>query len=140
MTIDIGKPAAPDGFQKEGREGHLLIAVGHRAEEVTTAYGEATAARIAYLADYDTNEVFEDVQLFGKALAPAIFRSDAQIVPGRLVKGTAAREGQNPPWLLQEITADEMELVRGWVDEYVTQLGSGKLVVDVDGAHAPKGS
>ncbi len=133
MPIEISAPGAPDSFTKDASEGHILIALDVRREEVKTAYGDAVVASCKFLSDFDSDLVWKDAQVFGKMLAPAFYNArNPMFVAGRLVKGEA-RGDQSAPWLLEPLTADDHELVQEWCNQFVTELKSGSLDLDVEG-------
>jgi hypothetical protein len=129
--FSIGKPAKGGGFDKAAHEGELLAFVSPTDELTNTAYGESTAARCAYVVNLDKLEVFEDVLLFGAALAPRLYESTETIVAGRLVKGEA-QPGRNAPWLLEDPTDEELGVAEAFFESFATQLPSGRLVLDTD--------
>jgi hypothetical protein len=132
MGIQIAPPAQGGGFGKDNAEGHLLMFIGIEKASGPTQFGDSTWAQCAWVVDVDTDELSRDVPIHGKALAPAIYGAEAQVVVGRLVKGKTAREGQSPPWLLDAPTEDDLTHAQTWLDAYVTELPSGKLIVDED--------
>jgi hypothetical protein len=136
MTISIAQPAQGGGFSKDNAEGHLLMFIGIEKASGPTQFGDATWAQCQWVADLTTDDLSSDVAMHGKALAPAIYGAEASVVVGRLVKGKTAREGQSPPWLLDAATDDDLTHAQTWLTAYVTELPSGKLIVDEDAVRA----
>ena len=129
--FSIGRPAKGGGFDKAAHEDDLLAFVSPTSELTNTTYGESTAARCVYVVALDQSEVFEDVLLFGAALAPRLYESTETIVVGLLVKGEA-QPGRNAPWLLEDPTDEELAQAEQFFTRFATVLPSGRLVVDVD--------
>jgi hypothetical protein len=130
MGITISQPAQGGGFSKDDHEGHLLMFIEIEKASGATQFGDATWAQCRWVVDLETYELSTDVAIHGKALAPSVYGPEQKVVVGRLVKGTAAREGQSPPWLLEGFTEDDATVANLWAEAYITELPSGRLVVD----------
>lgn len=133
--IGGGTGSGSGTFDKAEHEDHLLFAIGvELLPDQTTRFGTADAAACAYFGCIDDSTVLADYLLFGTALVP-IFVSDAEagfeVACGRLVKGQA-KGGQNPPWLLETPTSEDLAAVGEWLDKHATRLRSGKIVIELD--------
>lgn len=135
MGITINQPAPTGGFDKEQHEGHLMLFIGIEEKEGKTQFGDATWAQCQWVADLDSGTLDLDVAIHGKALAPSVIGA-APVCVGRLVKGKSAKEGQKPPWLLDDATDADLVVAQEWIDTFVTELPSGKLVVDEESVKA----
>jgi hypothetical protein len=123
----IGKLAPLDRFDKEEHLGHVLVFVNPIAEEGDFGFGETVSAVCDVICINDT-KAWPGARIFGTQLVPRLLSGD-KIVPAVLVQGTA-RAGRAAPWLFEEVSDDEQADAQAVVDRVVTQLGSGKLVVD----------
>ena len=130
MTIKVTRPGPLDRFDKAEHLGHSLAFVGAKGEIVDTSFGEADVARCVGVICATCVRGWADVLVFGTAIVPRICNGDP-VSAGVLVQGKA-QPGRQPPWLLDDLDDAELAEVQVLVDRVVTQLGSGKLVVDVD--------
>jgi hypothetical protein len=126
----IGRPAAGGGgFNKDDHLDHLLGFVEPQAEEVSTSFGEAVAARCSYIFCCDDATVDSDVLLFGSVIAPRLCEAEDEVVAGRLTKGLA-KPGRSAPWLLDDPTDDDLDAVEAFLEANATRLPSGKIVME----------
>lgn len=130
MTIKVTRPAPLDRFEKGEHLGHNLAFVDPKGEIIDTSFGAADAARCVGVICATCVRGWTDVIVFGTAIVPRIANGDL-VTAGTLVQGKA-QPGRQPPWLLDDLDDGEMADMQELVDRVVTQLGSGKLVVDVD--------
>ncbi len=130
MTIKVSNPAPLDRFEKSEHVGHNLAFVEPKGEIMATSFGDADAARCVGVICETCTRGWADVIVFGTAIVPRICNGDL-VSAGTLVQGKA-QPGRQPPWLLDDLDDVEMAEMQSLVDRVVTQLGSGKLVIDVD--------
>jgi hypothetical protein len=127
--FSFSKPSASSGgFSKDEHEDHALVFVDARAEEMSTAFGDTTAARCSYVICLDDELVESDVVIFGIALVPAIVDPGEEIVVGHLVKGDA-KPGRNPPWLLEDPTDEVLARAEAFFAKRAARLPSGRIVI-----------
>jgi hypothetical protein len=131
----FSKPSAGGGggFSKDEHEEHVLVFVEPKAEEMSTSFGDTTAARCSYVVCLDCDLVESDVIIFGTALVPAITDSGEELVVGHLVKGDA-KPGRNPPWLLEDPIDEELARAEAFFATRAARLPSGRIVVEKDTA------
>jgi len=130
MTIKVGQPAELNRFDKASHKGHVVAFVDPHPEQMETAFGDAEAAACGVICA-TCNQGWPDQRIFGAALVPRICGSPDPVVAGVLVEGEA-KPGRNAPWLLDDADADDLADVQALVDKVVTQLASGRIVVDFD--------
>ena len=103
MTDTFATGSSGDRFVTADHEGQLVMFLGNSEERFEGEYGEQMVARsqITIVLDSpDGVEVFHDSLIFGKALAPSVYRPGKPVL-GIIGKGEA-KGGGNPPWLLLE--------------------------------------
>jgi hypothetical protein len=122
-------PAPPSGFSKDEHLDHTLVFVNPRLEEISTSYGDTTAAQCDYVVCLDDQSVDEDVKLFGTAIVPALTDEKQELVVAHLVRGTA-KPGRQAPWLFEDPTEAELELAEIFFDKYATRTKAGRIVID----------
>ena len=123
----IGTPTVTDSgnrFQPRDHLGKLVMFCGHDKTTVETEYGETTVATVSLIAVLDGDEVvtFSDTFIFGKALAPSIYRSSLDVVVGVISQGTA-KAGRSAPWTLSKPTEVQLEAAREWFPKHVVESG-----------------
>jgi hypothetical protein len=131
-TFQFSKPSA-DGFSKDDHEDHTLVFVEPAPEDMSTSYGDTTAARCAYVVCLDDDQVYSEVLIFGTALVPALTDPGEELVVGHLVKGTA-RPGRNAPWLLEDPTDNELGRAEAFFTAHARREESGRIVVEKEGS------
>jgi hypothetical protein len=130
----FSKPSAGGGgFSKDDHEGHLLVFVEPKAEEMSTSFGESTAARCSFVVCLDDDLVEADVDIYGTVLVPALTEPGEELIVGHLVKGDA-KPGRNPPWLLEDPTDEEFARAEAFFAKRAARLPSGRIVVEKDEA------
>jgi hypothetical protein len=130
MAIKVTNAAPLDRFNKDDHNGHRLIFIGPKIEEGDFGFGETETA-VADVICTDCYKAWEAQRIFGTMIVPRLALSADPIIAGMLVQGEA-KAGRSAPWLLDDLNADELADVQALVDKVVTQLGSGKIVVDFD--------
>lgn len=130
MPIRVGNAAPLDRFDKSLHNGHTLIFVSPHIEEGDYGFGETQSA-VADIICADCRKGWEAQRIFGSLIVPRLGMSSDSVVGGVLVEGEA-RAGRSAPWLLEDLDGDQLADVQAIVDKHVTQLKSGKLVVDFD--------
>lgn len=143
FTISKPSDAGPsDRFNKDDNEGNLILFIAPELlEGVETAHGVSNCAEMAYMIVLDGDDpgaVWTKTRLWGAALVPALTEDEAELVLGRLVKGTAQR-GKNAPWLLEQPTADDEKAAEVWIAEAVdagvlSRKRNGRIVIDPEAA------
>jgi hypothetical protein len=109
----------------------LLAFIGiSSAPNTKTPYGEDDAARCEWVVCFTDGYVKRDRLVFGTAIVPALTDSGSAIVVGRIVKGTSAKPGQNPPWLMEGATPDEKAQAGAWLDAHAVKMPSGTILVE----------
>lgn len=128
MPLPLSKPAVGSGIRLADHVGDLIVFIGCTLEaEVQTTFGNSNAARVAISVPLDgdkAGEVYYDSLLFGKAIVPALTQADSDIVVGRLGQAQA-KPGQNPAYILEEPTDDEVAAVVTWLEENVAESENG---------------
>ena len=82
-------------------------------------------------------EGWTDQLVFGKALVPRL-TGDTDTKAGRLGQGLA-KPGQSAPWVLDDPTDDDIARADKFAGRFITELPSGDLVLDAQGArHRPR--
>jgi hypothetical protein len=126
----IGKPGSSNsGFSKDDHLDHLLGFVEPQAEEVSTSFGDTTAAHCSYVFCVDDGTVESDPLIFGSALVPRLVDVEEEVVAGRLAKGLA-KPGRSAPWLLDDPTDADLEAVEAFLEANATRLPSGRIVME----------
>jgi hypothetical protein len=118
-------------FMKEDHLGHTILFVSPKQEELQTAFGESEAAVCSAVICATCRQGWDDVPVFGSALAPRLFMSLESVIVGVLVQGTA-KPGRNAPWLLDDPSEEDLALARQIVDEVAVVSKGGKVLVDFD--------
>ena len=132
MTTTIGTPNTTeegDRFAPRDHLGKLVMFCGHDKTTIDTEYGETTVAVVSLVAVLDGDEkveIFNDAFIFGKALAPSIYRSDLDVVVGVISQGYA-KAGKQAPWTLTEPTEVQLEAARAWFPKHVVSSGGEYL-------------
>jgi hypothetical protein len=130
MTIKVA-PAAPlDRFTKDDHSGHLILFVNSRIEVGDYGFGEAESA-VCDVICVNCCKAWEDQRIFGTMIVPRLGLTTDKVVAGLLVQGEA-KAGRSAPWLLDDPDENELADVQAVADRVISQLGSGKIVVDFD--------
>lgn len=121
MPDEYDRPGTPSNAVYNSMNGHLLLIRPHNFEEkVQTANGQRDAIR-ATIHVVDTGEVMESTLIFPRVLVTQLRDRIGGKVLGRLTQG-AAKPGQNPPWMLQDATDQDIAQAR----QYEQQLATGQ--------------
>jgi len=117
-----------DRFAPRDHLGKLVMFCGHGKTTIDTEYGETIVATVSLVAvlDGDKVEVFNDAFIFGKALAPSIYRSSLDVVVGVIAQGYA-KAGRSAPWMLAEPTEVQLTAARAWFPKHVVESGGEYL-------------
>jgi hypothetical protein len=111
----FSSPASTKGIDLDAANGHLLLVTPLAQEmDVQTAFGPANPIR-ANVVDLDTGEELEDILIFPRVLGSQLKPKIGGKVLGRLGRG-AAKQGQSPPWVLQDFTAADAQKAQAWID------------------------
>lgn len=111
--------AAPPsgGITWEDHKGRLLIVEPLAVESgIQTVHGlsDAVRANVFVLTGPDAAEEFNDTLIFPKLLQSQTRGQIGKKVVGRLEQGNK-KPGQNPPWLIAEATADDIEKAKAFL-------------------------
>ena len=109
MTDDVfatAQDSAGDGenFRAADNVGLTVMFLGHEKDSFEGDFGKDTVARCSLVLVLDSDEgvkAYTDALVFGKALAPTIYRSPKPVVLGVIGKGEA-KPGKSAPWVLLE--------------------------------------
>ena len=123
----IGTPnTTEDGnrFTPKEHLGKLVMFCGHDKTTIETEFGEAIVATVSLVAvlDGDEVEIYNDAFIFGKALAPSIYRSTLDVVVGVISQGYA-KAGKQAPWTLSDPTEVQLTAAREWFPKHVVESG-----------------
>jgi hypothetical protein len=122
-TPDVG-----DSFRASDHQDKLVIFMGITKEETETDFGPATVAAcslIVVLDGDDGPQPFSDGWVFGKGLAPTLYRNPSDVVVGVVGKGEA-KPGKNAPWKLLDPTEEQLEATRAWYLKMIVRSGSSE--------------
>ena len=111
-------PAPPgEGIQWQEFNGALLLIEPQEEQKgIQTKFGTADAVR-AHVSVVDgpkAGETYLDTLIFPKLLAQQTRSRIGEKLLGRLGQGVA-KNGQSPPWLLNEATPQDIELGKQWM-------------------------
>ena len=133
--FNISKPAAGGGkWDKEAHLDHLhlFIARGEfTAKDTETSFGTSPAVEVEYLVCLDDHTVWDELLVFGAALAPRLAGAESSVVVGRLGQGLA-KPGRSAPWTLDDPTDADLAKAEEFLERYATTMPSGRVVLDVD--------
>jgi hypothetical protein len=132
VTFKIGKPAGAGGFDKSAHNGHVLVFIDARGEEVPKYQGDGTqlAAMCSYVLCCNCKLVVADQRIYGEALAPRIVDANEEIVAGVLGQSNP-KPGRNPAWILEDPTDEDEAAVQAFLAAHATRLpSSGRIVVE----------
>jgi hypothetical protein len=128
----ISSPGAGSaGFDKSAHIDHLLAFVGAVEEERHGRNGNYVAAHCAYAVCVPCRKGWTDTDVSGAALAPRILSADGEIVAGVLVQGDA-KPGQSPPFLLENPSPEEFDMLDELFETYAVKMPTGKVIFDID--------
>jgi hypothetical protein len=128
--VKVSNAAPLDRFNKDDHLGHILVFVGSKIEEGDFGFGETESA-VADVICVNDHKAWEAQRVFGTLIVPRLALSADPIVAGSLIQGEA-KAGRSAPWMLDDLSDGELADVQALVDKTVTQLGSGRIVVDFD--------
>lgn len=137
MAIKVTNAAPIDRFIKDDHNGHRMIFVGSKIEQGDFGFGETDTA-VTDVICVDCHKAWEAQRIFGTIIVERLGLSADPVVAGLLVQGEG-KAGRNPPWLLDDLNDDELADVQALADRVITQLGSGKIVVDFDAVNQGTG-
>ncbi|MEO8697091.1 MAG: hypothetical protein ABI658_26515 [Acidimicrobiales bacterium] len=108
----LGGPArgGSDGkyYRNPDHLGHLVVFHGPRSRAVVqTAYGLSDAANCLKVSCVTCNKSWDDVDVFGAALVPALTEATVDDVVARIDQGEASA-GRSAPWVLADPSADDI--------------------------------
>lgn len=131
---EFAAPASAAGLDFNEMNGHLVVVEveGHETG-IVTANGERDAIR-ATLHDVDAAETHEDVLIFPKVLVSSLKPRVGQKVLGRIGQGVA-KPGQNPPWVMQDASADQAAAKKA--SDYLDKWKAGGFAAPAAEAPAP---
>ena len=123
---DIGIPSETkiqdyDQFRAADWQEKTVLFMGITKRHVDTNHGPATIAEISLVCvlDYEDGvRTFNDVWVFGAALAPTLYGSAQDVVVGVLGKGEA-KAGKTAPWVLTDPTETNLVAARSWYSKFV---------------------
>jgi hypothetical protein len=130
MPIQVSQPAALNRFIKDDHENHKIIVVNPTLATEDTQFGPAQVCRGDVICA-DCLKAWEGETVFGSVVAPRLGGTGQPVTAGILYKGKA-KAGREAPWLINDLEDFELADVQALVNRVVTQLSSGKLVVDFD--------
>lgn len=111
-------PSAPGGgiAFKDHLGALLLIDVLGVERDVKTVHGttDATSANVNVIDGPGEGESYEDTLIFPKLLHSQTKKHIGEKVLGRLGQGEK-KSGQDPPWILNEATAEDIAKAETWV-------------------------
>jgi hypothetical protein len=121
------------GYDNADHIGHTIAATGiEERPDTQTKFGVADAVHCNYWMCISCDLVWKEHLVFGKVLVEQILeRAERSKVPaGRLSKGTSSSPGRNAPWILEDLTLEEAELVSKWLDAHAVLMPSGRLEIE----------
>lgn len=127
MDVTIGGPAKGGGdrFTPSEHVGRLVLFAGIEKDTWTDPVGTtkhvARCVLVVVMDGPDGPEVFDDVMIFGAALAPALYRAKVPVVTGIIGQGEA-KPGKSAPWVLNDATEEQLDAARAW---YPSHVGDG---------------
>ncbi len=130
MSIKVSQPAPLNRFIKDDHENHKIVVVNGVLATEETQFGPAQVCRGDVICA-DCLKAWEDEPIFGSVVAPRLGGTGDPVAAGILFRGKA-KAGREAPWLIEDLNEDELADVEGLVNRVVSQLKSGKLVVDFD--------
>ena len=131
---EFAAPASAQGLDFNEMNGHLVVVEveGHETG-IVTANGERDAIR-GTLHDVDAAETHEDVLIFPQVLVSSLKPRVGQKVLGRIGQGVA-KPGQNPPWTIEDASADQAAAKRA--SDYLDAWKAGGFAAPAQTQAAP---
>lgn len=119
MSYNIQQPSVPnadDKWSAAEHSGNLLLFFPVEVRRgIKTSNGDTDAVRCARVVNLDTGRILHDTMIFGTALVPNIGGGAPDgVVLGRLGQG-AAKNGNNPPWILLPHDEAELRVAQQWL-------------------------
>lgn len=130
MPITVSQPAALNRFVKDDHENHKIAVVNGTLSTEDTQFGPAQVCRGDIICA-DCLKGWESEVIFGSVVAPRLGGTGQPVAAGILYRGKP-KAGREAPWLVEDLNEDELADVQGLVNRVVSQLPSGKLIVDFD--------
>jgi len=125
--VDIGGPSKGGGdrFTPSEHVGRLVLFAGIEKDAWTDPAGATKSiARVTLVVVMDGPDgpaAFDDVLIFGAALAPSLYRAKVPVVVGVIGQGEA-KPGKSAPWILNDATEEQLGAARSW---YPSHVGDG---------------